>query len=635
MLSVVRNNHPRSFGHGNRDSEGNIKGRSFSVSKKSENGSLPKPSAAFQKNDSESGSFIVDVLDLGYSMAPASTQAAGQSPIQDAMGVEKLRAHLGLQSNSHANVASSISEKIKSCLVYSRPHLGIHEGFLPIDKLNTVLCDNSVKALLQEEYRPEVYRDICNELDVYLCRRRILGILLCMCPQDILHLFEHFLDENITDEDLPLKRTGNPRESGFRTRSNKENISMMKHWDSNEIILFYSWQPMFFAPFFDIQEKVLYNYLLDEAIRLPWLSNEFKTRGGNGMVHRVQIHPSHHNFRSNQPSESPLYFALKEIPSDDVETYQKELLALEKPLVQMQKEKHLIKLLLTFKHGNKYYFLFEWADGHLWDYWDKFPRGSEDAIVNSMNSIWLAEQFLGLATAVKRIHGLSTWQKKIREKSKVKDKNEKEWGRHGDIKPHNVLWFSSYRMEGCVLVLSDLGLTRYHSSVTRSLVSPTSLEGYTDLYRPPEMDLPGRHICSKYDIWSLGCVFLEFCTWWLKGSRSVREFESQRASDSGMLQDPKYFVINPKVKGGDAQVKPTVLRLIKTLREDTNCDVLMGSLLNLIENNMLVVDKKKRLGADFVCTELSHILSQLKSPTLGVPRNLPYSSAKSSRRLQL
>ncbi|KAK5630884.1 hypothetical protein RRF57_006599 [Xylaria bambusicola] len=225
----------------------------------------------------------------------------------------------------------------------------------------------------------------------------------------------------------------------------------------------------------------------------------------------------------------------------------------------MQKEKHLIKLLLTFQHGQKYYFLFEWADGHLWDYWDKYPRGSEDA---SLNSLLLAEQCLGLATAVKRIHGLATWQKEKRKKSAQTNKNEKDWGRHGDIKPHNILWFSSYRTDGCLFVLSDLGLTRYHSSVTRSLVSPTSLDGCTDSYRPPETDMPGQHICSKYDIWSLGCVFLEFCTWWLRGSRSVKLFENERAADDSvrMVDDPKYFFI-PTGNNAKPKVKPTVLNV--------------------------------------------------------------------------
>ncbi|KAI1275573.1 kinase-like domain-containing protein [Xylaria sp. FL0933] len=560
--------------------------------------------------DSDGESSIINVRDLGFSIAPYSTRAVDGLSIRGVMSADELRAHLNLKPEAGASVKRSIKEKIKSCLVRNQSHLGVKGGrYLPINELYTILNDESIRALLQEQFPHKQWKDICNKLEAYLCRRRILGILLYMHPED-LWLFPDFISGNITDQDLPLTPMGSSDEPGFRTQREKEDTTTMMKWEDNDVELFYSYQPIFLAPFFDIQEKRLCNYSLDESIQLPWLNNEFKNRGGVGMVHRVEIHPGHHNFKSRQPSKTPLYFALKEIPNIDVEIYKQELLALEKPLVQMQKEKHLIKLLLTFKHGQKYYFLFEWADGDLWDYWNKYPGGSKDAI---LNSTLLAEQCLGLATAVKRIHGLATWQKEKRKKSAFTNKNEKDWGRHGDIKPHNILWFSS-RADGCLFVLSDLGLTRYHSSVTRSLVSPTSLHGCTDSYRPPEMDMPGQHICSKYDIWSLGCVFLEFCTWWLRGSRSVKLFENERAADDSvrMVDDPKYFFI-PTDDGAKPKVKPTVLSWIKGLRNDPNGDLFAKSMLDLIENHMLVVDKQKRWPADVVCREILSIVTRLRS----------------------
>ncbi|KAI0439928.1 kinase-like domain-containing protein [Xylaria telfairii] len=596
---LAQNNHLGSFG------------RNSKPQPKKENRSPSKPTKISQAWDSDGGSAIINVDDLGFSVVPLSTQPVDKSPIRDAMSAKKLRVNLGLTTKAKTSVKISIREKIKSCLVHNQHHCGVKDGrFLPINELRIILSDASIKALLREEYPHETDRYVAKKLDAYISRRRILGILIYMYPEH-LRLFEDFVNANITDEDLPLTPDSTD-ESTFRTRRGRENTTMLKEWEDNDITLFYSYQPIFLAPFFDIQEDRLCNYSLDEAIPLPWLNYEFKTRGGNAVVHRVEIHPSHHNFKSYQPSDRPLSFALKEIPNIDVDIYKQELSALEKPFVQMQKEKHLIKLLLTFQHGQKYYFLFEWADGHLWDYWHKHPKGPEDAKVNS---IWLADQCLGLATAVKRIHGLATWQKQLRrEKSEVMNKNEREWGRHGDIKPHNILWFSSYRSEGAFLVLSDLGLTRYHSSVTRSLVSPTSLDGCTDLYRPPEMDMPGHHVCSKYDIWSLGCVFLEFCTWWLRGSRSVHEFESLRVLDDGMVEEPKYFLI-PTDEGAKPQVKPAVLKWIKDLRGDAKGDLFAERMLDLIKDGMLVVDKRLRYPADRVCTDILDIVAQLRKGT--------------------
>ncbi|KAJ3580376.1 hypothetical protein NPX13_g181 [Xylaria arbuscula] len=586
-----------------------LKGRD-NRSPESENGSLSNSPEVVDTWESDSGSSIINVRDLGFSIAPYSTKFIDDLSVPGVLDADKFRERPKVEPKAAANVRISLREKIKSRLVRSHPQQKVKDGpYLPINDLYTILSDECIGALMQEELPFTQHDDICSNSEVYLSRRRILGILLLMKRIDS-RFFQDFIRGDITDQDLPLTPTGSSDEPGFRKRCGREDTTTMKRWEDNDIVLFYHYQPIFFAPFFDIQEKRLCNYLLDESIQLPWLNRKFKTRGGNGTVYRVEIHPSHHNFKSSQPSERPLYFALNEISNIDVETYRQELLALEKPFVQRQKEKHLIKLLLTFQHGQKYYFLFEWADGDLFNYWDKHPRGSKDSI---WNSTLMAEQCLGLATAVKRIHGLSTWQKEMRKQSAYTNENEKDWGRHGDIKPDNILWFS-HRTDGCLFVLSDLGLTRYHSSVTRSLVSPTRVDGCTHSYRPPEMDMPGQRICSKYDIWSLGCVFLEFCTWWLRGSRSVKLFIEERVAESfdRLVDEPAYFFI-PSGIGAKPKVKPTVLKWIQQLRNDSNGDLFTRPMLDLIEYHMLVVDNQKRYRADNVCRESLTIVHRLQT----------------------
>lgn len=266
--------------------------------------------------------------------------------------------------------------------------------------------------------------------------------------------------------------------------------------------------------------------------------------------------------RTKTPA-TPLYFALKEIPTHEAKAFDEELLALEKACAHIHNEKHLVKLLLAFQHGQRHYLLFEWADGNLAEYWKKSEKAPEHSAVGRQ---WIAGQCLGLATAVKRIHGLATWQKEQRllgPKAGAAGGSERAWGRHGDIKPQNILWFSSYGANNDLLVLSDLGLTRYHSSATRSLVPHMHIEGCTWPYRPPEMDLPSQSICQKYDIWSLGCVFLEFCIWWLKGYNAVCAFSEERTEADnpiyGNVEEDKYFVLQPS--GTEAKVKPVVLKV--------------------------------------------------------------------------
>jgi serine/threonine protein kinase len=203
---------------------------------------------------------------------------------------------------------------------------------------------------------------------------------------------------------------------------------------------------------------------------------------------------------------------------------------LEKTCAHVQKEKHLIKLLLTFQHGKTFYLLFEWADGNLQEFWDL----NSSIQITKATELWAAQQCLGLAKAISRIHGLSSWHDQERKRKRKRSnsiesqkEDAAEWGRHGDIKPANILWFEDYGDCRKHLVISDLGLARYHTEFSKSLVPRALLDGITWGYRAPEIDF-GSPISPKYDIFSLGCVFLEFCIWYLRGSEEVAIFGLQR-----------------------------------------------------------------------------------------------------------
>lgn len=309
----VESSHPGRVGYNTLDSQGHInlrfrpapgsesqeavKCRNYG-SRETEDSSLSNTTKAFYTWDSDSGSSIINVRDLGFSIAPYSTRAIDESSIRGVLSADEFRAHFNLEPEAKASVKGSIKEKIISCLV--RNHIGVKDGtYLPINDLYMILSDDSIRALLQEEFPLKQYTDICSNLEVYLCRRRILGILLYMYPTN-LRLFQDFVSGNITDQDLPLTPMGSLDEPGFRKQCGREDTTTMMKWEGNDIALFHIYQPIFLAPFFDIQDKRLCNYSLDESIRLPWLNSEFKNRGGNGKVHRVEIHPSHHNFKSCQ-----------------------------------------------------------------------------------------------------------------------------------------------------------------------------------------------------------------------------------------------------------------------------------------------------------------------------------------------
>jgi hypothetical protein len=552
-----------------------------------------RPLTASEAEESDRASSVVSVHDLGLGAAsPASLWQLSDLYLDDSiMDAEEVRRYLSLAPCLGTSVRRSIRDKIISSQQYSKASSKQDsDPYLPIDEFEMIFSLEPIKALVKEEFSPRTDAEFRIIMDQISSRRRILGTLLCA---DNLKSFQHFVEEDISDCDLPLKPEHTKEQPATRTRTSDEvNRTLLESWEPNQLVLFYYHQPAFFVPFFDISGDRLLYHTFDHQIRLPWLMYEHKTSGGNGIVHKVEIHPSHHNLKSVhvrkcsttkvavpdpnglQSSGNHLYFALKEIDTHDEEIYRQEFAALQKGFIHSQKEPHLIKLLLTFTHGSKYYFLFEWADGNLEEYWEKHPEPSERTLAKSQ---WAAKQCLGLASALKQIQGRATWQNQRRSSSlgslsppsDVPSDDEREWGRHGDIKPNNILWFSSYGGEDDHLVLSDLGLTRYHSNVTRSLVRHTHIEGCTWPYRPPEMDMPGQHICQKYDIWSLGCVYLEFCIWWLKGLTAVRIFEGERAEKveaKGVVVEDNYFVISHPGGKSKAEVKPIVLEVRQPYR---------------------------------------------------------------------
>jgi serine/threonine protein kinase len=142
------------------------------------------------------------------------------------------------------------------------------------------------------------------------------------------------------------------------------------------------------------------------------------------------------------------------------------------------------------------------------------------------------------------------------------------YGRHGDIKPENILLFRRDGKE--ILVLSDLGLTAVHREVSRSNLPGKSIP-VTPNYRPPECDMDGPigYISRSFDIWTLGCLFLEFIVWTLCGWEGRNKFNSERYSPyingiqtnvyfdvMGLANEPNRGLFKIKDKVMEASMRP-------------------------------------------------------------------------------
>ncbi|KAK0722999.1 kinase-like domain-containing protein, partial [Lasiosphaeria miniovina] len=186
----------------------------------------------------------------------------------------------------------------------------------------------------------------------------------------------------------------------------------------------------------------------------------------------------------------------------------------------------------------------------------------------------------GLAEAIELLHG------------KANNKN----CRHGDLKPENILVFESSAAKSlgdqtsCVLVISDMGVSKTHDLSTQERRKATTIQAaYTQTYRAPETVLfANQPTTRRYDIWSFGCLCLEFLIWLLYGSDELKQFRDEIMASP----DGSFFVV-PRKEMAVAEVSREVKKWVQKLELDSKCSVpslsstAVGRLLTLIEDRLL------------------------------------------------
>lgn len=238
-------------------------------------------------------------------------------------------------------------------------------------------------------------------------------------------------------------------------------------------------------------------------------------------------------------------FAVKELLSEKKEDFEREVKILKRLSSEKHAHAHLITLLATYEQKGQYYLIFPWAEADLLGYWKNInPKPSNDR----ETALWLAEQCQGLADGLSKIHRYETYSgtsllhpnsfprvdsKGVKVATQAGCSSPTEglrlFGRHGDIKPNNILWFPDRGPKGGhgVLKITDFGIAHFS---TQNCVSARDrgLVPNSATYRPPECDLLDGVLSISYDVWTLGCVYLEFITWFFGGRKYLEDFGLKR-----------------------------------------------------------------------------------------------------------
>ncbi|KAK0662974.1 putative Serine/threonine-protein kinase [Cercophora samala] len=552
------------------------------------------------------------------------------------------------------------------------------KGFIPADLLPVLINEESVREelsnRLQESHDEDAIREyarkICTETTIHQgdkakehikSFRKIFAILVLIEKSSAV---TKFLKEDISDLDLPLVRSQiGPGEYNLRrSKAKKEILRCFENgWTPLQVRNFEDWQWTTLAPFFAKSRllKEVNNYQLQDRVVLPFLKDSRKRNhanggslqvsqqelwGGGGRVFQAIIHPDHHNFHTGLKCRC--VFAIKQLHSQDKDEFKREVDMLKK--FSNEAHPHLISLLATYEQRNSYFLVFPWADADLWTYWkDVVPNPTMDQSTIK----WVAEQCKGIADGVLKIHKYGS----TNSKTKTLTPDAQTFGHHGDIKPENVLFFcdptdaapdiprcfdsqdhhddgdqnsppDTTKRQG-TLKLTDFGLasTSSHRTVSRK---PRSRFGMTYNYRAPECDLPciqdpkGR----QYDMWTLGCLYLEFITWLIGGGRLLDDFTTLRAKSSDphgatgqsdqlrtciwyggspfpaeITSDTLFTIVEDgsaeggkRRLGSKAIVKPAVTEFIKWLHTNPKCTEFVHDFLDMIERGLLVVKQENR-----------------------------------------
>lgn len=294
-----------------------------------------------------------------------------------------------------------------------------------------------------------------------------------------------------------------------------------------------------------------------------------------------------------QSGEENPPIALKKLSANSTQKeFSREQLALQR--LQELRHNHLIQLVSSFQQSS-YCFLFPWAGGgDLKSFWQgkwSTERRTPELVA------WALGQMERISDAVDLIHTLPV--------ETISEEN----GRHGDLKPQNILLFDENSNENNpgILRITDVGLARFHAQCTSLRKEGTTTRGETIEYAPPEALDEGPDVkrSRKFDIWSLGCIYLEFITWVVGGYDSVEEFRKARKTPS--CRNHEFYESRTK---GHSEVK----NHIKRLRGGKRCKkgTSFGDLLDVIEKHLLVIEYRKRWNSTQLKTKLASILEKAR-----------------------
>lgn len=526
-----------------------------------------------------------------------------------------------LTDDGSADTPSTLKDRLNSALVQGDGG----RLFIPDDMLSSIMSPQTVSTELRKQF-PLMKAEDLQQLTARITTQRLQGGILSvgllrmfavLFMADKADKVLEFVEEGLSDMALPLTKAMVAGKVELRRKDAPgAQPKCFQSWSKSDMEILERIQWRVIIPIFsDIAKQEDVDFLnLDDQTVLPYVESwqnkkHDHYKGGNSEVWKVKIHDAHHNFQNvNTLVPNNHYFAIKKLKSKDDEDFRREVRNLQR--LHNAEHPNLLSLLATYKYKGYYHLVFPWADGDLRRLWRSTPN--PQAGKDEMR--WLASQCASIASALRSVHaGAESWMQDDKSYSATgitdgpSDKQRmamNKFGIHGDIKPENIFIFAKGQQKSfktslamgppntanrspsstssdstpstdserdsrsgspssvadeCIMSIGDFGGGEFFDAST----NPDPLRQITVAYRPPEYDTKLRPVSRSWDVWGLGCTYLEFVTWFLLGPSGLTEFAKRRTTRTaaGKLSDEYFetFIDGTQTGGIGATLKESVL----------------------------------------------------------------------------
>ncbi|RFN49035.1 het-domain-containing protein [Fusarium flagelliforme] len=504
----------------------------------------------------------------------------------------------------------TLGSRIRKTMVLSVFNNRRHQ-FLPEGEIDGIVTrDFIIWAFYKSQYHPTLTPPVQKVINCILTKKIkktfSIFVLIGLKGAALYGLMVFLLERGINDDCLPFKES--KLEEFYPILEHEEDTKGMRGdqddsedatWTDDHVSEFLDKQWRFCSPTFSTSKD---NHDFDTQAILPFTEKHpgSAAAGAFGEVMKYKIYQSHLD-TCDLKIPCTEFVAVKKIKLEGNQDRQIKITGWEKEVRALWKmralrEEHIVNFITAFRFGqDEHYLILEWADGgNLRTLWESFTQPLTAELVRDA-----FDQLLGLSRALFRVHN-------------PMDENKLyQHFRHGDLKPENILWFkdSSDSTRIGTLKIGDWGLAKQHSDVTQLRTIQTSTGFGTRRYEPPEertvhgnsLIVPtktgniARRRSRLYDLWAMGCIWLEFLIWLMYGSEGLDAFN--RSFNRGQAENPSYYEID---MNGMAKVHHVALRWLEHMARDPVCQVgqtALGNLLEIIRDRLLVVKLPQNFGS--------------------------------------